>query len=65
MRGATIVTRRELADLTKEPETKENMLQKILFDSEDALGFCIKGLACLKGEAATPLLGTIAFWDSL
>jgi tetratricopeptide (TPR) repeat protein len=63
IRGGTIVTRHELADLTKEPETKKNMLRKILLDSQDALGFCIKGLTSYKGEAATPMLGTIAYWE--
>jgi tetratricopeptide (TPR) repeat protein len=64
MRAGTIATRRELADLTMEPETKKNMLQKILLDSEDALGLCIKGLTSYEKEAARlPLLGTIAFWE--
>lgn len=63
MRGNTILTRQELADLTKEPETKKNMLQKILLDSEDALGLCIKDAASYEREAATLMFGTIAFWE--
>ena len=63
MRGATILARRELADLTKEPETKKNMLQKILLDSEDALGLCVKDAASYEMEDATLMFGIIAFWE--
>jgi tetratricopeptide (TPR) repeat protein len=64
LRSLPIATRRELADLTKEPETRKNMLQKILLDSEDALGLCIKGLTSYEREAARlPLLSPIAFWE--
>jgi tetratricopeptide (TPR) repeat protein len=64
MRGSAIVTRGALADLTEESETKKSILQKILLDSEDALGLCRKGSASYEGDALTPLLSVIAYWEA-
>ena len=63
MRAGAVASRYELADLAKDPETKKNMLQRVLLDSEEALGLCIKGLTPYDIEAATPLLGNVAGWE--
>jgi tetratricopeptide (TPR) repeat protein len=63
MRSGAVGSRYELADLAKDPETKKNMLQKVLLDSEEALGLCIKQIASYPGEDPTPLLRTVAGWE--
>ena len=64
MRAGAVASRYELADLAKDPETKKNMLQRVLLDSEEALGLCIKHLTSFyPGEDATSLLLVVGGWE--
>jgi exonuclease VII small subunit len=63
MRGNAILTRRELADLAKDPETKKIMLQKVLQDSEDALELCVRAASYEEEAARAPMLVTVAYWE--
>jgi tetratricopeptide (TPR) repeat protein len=63
MRGAKISVRLELADLTKDPNAKKSMLDKMILESEDALELCIKDAASYKTETPTLMFGIIAYWE--
>jgi exonuclease VII small subunit len=62
-RGNTILTRHELVDLTKDPEDKKIMLQRILLDSQEGLELCIKGTFHADEASRTLMLGSIALWE--
>jgi tetratricopeptide (TPR) repeat protein len=63
MRGGSVASRYELADLAKDPATKKKMLQRVLLDSEEALGLCIKGFTSSPGGDKTPLLPLVGGWE--
>ena len=63
MRGNRVLTRRDLANLTKDTENKKIMLQKILEDSENALELCARAASYEEETARTPMLVTLAYWE--
>jgi tetratricopeptide (TPR) repeat protein len=53
-----------LADLAKDPETKKNMLQRVLLDSEEALRICMKQVTSFYSvEDVTPMLRIAGNWE--
>jgi len=46
----------ELADLTKDPETKKNLLQEAVLDKENSLKLCLKEVAFFEKKGPTPSL---------
>lgn len=63
MHGFLARIRYELADLAKDPETKKNILQEALRESEESLRLCIEGFASYETQASAPLFSEIGGWQ--